>query len=127
MQRVIGLGGPFIKANDPKALAAWYEKHLGISFKGLTYTDWSFQSPEEEEKKPGYNVLSFFKKDSSYFEPSQKDVMLNLIVKDLSALMPILKEEGVTIAGEAMEEEYGKFGWIMDPEGNKIELWEPPK
>ena len=127
MQRVIGLGGPFIKADDPKSLAAWYEKHLGISFKGQTYTDWSFQEADGEVKKTGFNVLSFFKKDSNYFAPSQKQVMLNLIVADLFALLPVLKEEGVTIAGDPIDEEYGKFSWIIDPEGNKIELWEPPK
>jgi len=127
MQRVIGLGGPFIKANDPKALAAWYEKHLGIPFKGGTYTVWPFEPGEGEDKKPGYNVFTFFKKDSSYFDPSEKQVMVNLIVADLFGLLSALKEEGVTIVGEPMDEEYGKFGWIMDPEGNKIELWEPPK
>jgi predicted enzyme related to lactoylglutathione lyase len=127
MQRVIGLGGPFIKATDPKALAAWYEKHLGVPFKGLTYTTWSFDPVGEEEKKPGYNVFTFFKKDSSYFNPSEKEVMINLIVADLFALLPVLKEEGVTVVGDPMDEEYGKFAWIMDPEGNKVELWEPPK
>jgi len=127
MQRVIGLGGPFIKANDPKALAAWYEKHLGIAFKGLTYTVWPFEPAEDEEKKPGYNVFTFFKKDSSYFAPSEKQVMINLIVSDLFGLLAVLNEEGVQIVGEPMDEDYGKFGWILDPEGNKIELWEPPK
>ena len=61
MERVIGLGGPFIKANDPKAMTAWYEKHLGISFNGTTYTDWQFVN-KDGRNKPGYNVLSFFKK-----------------------------------------------------------------
>ena len=126
MERVIGLGGPFIKAKDPKGLAAWYEKHLGISFNGTVYTDWPFTSADGS-KKPGNNVLSFFKNDSDYFAPSEKQVMLNFIVKDLFALLAVLKEEDVTIVGEPMDEEYGKFGWIMDPEGNKIELWEPPK
>jgi predicted enzyme related to lactoylglutathione lyase len=125
MERVIGLGGPFIKANDPKALVAWYEKHLGISFNGTVYTDWQFAN-KDGSKKPGYNVLSFFKNDSDYFAPSEKQVMLNFIVKDLFALLAVLKEEGVTIVGEPMDEEYGKFGWVLDPEGNKIELWEPP-
>jgi predicted enzyme related to lactoylglutathione lyase len=125
MDRVIGLGGPFIKAMDPKGLASWYEKHLGISFKGTTYTDWQFAGPDGT-KRPGYNVLSFFKSDSDYFAPSQKQVMVNFIVKDLFGLLKILKEEGVTICGDPMDEEYGKFGWIIDPEGNKIELWEPP-
>lgn len=125
MERVIGLGGPFIKANDPKGLAAWYEKHLGISFNGTTYTSWQFANGDDS-KKPGSNVLSFFKNDSDYFNPSKKQVMLNFIVKDLFALLDILREERVEIVGDPMDEEYGKFGWIVDPEGNKIELWQPP-
>jgi predicted enzyme related to lactoylglutathione lyase len=125
MQRVIGLGGPFIKSNDPATLAAWYEKHLGIAFNGSTYTVWQFTG-EDGQKLPGYNVFSFFKKDSDYFNPSIKEVMINFIVHDLFGLLETLKKEGVTIAGEPMDEEYGKFGWIIDPEGNKIELWEPP-
>ena len=125
MERVIGLGGPFVKANDPKGLASWYEKHLGISFNGTTYTDWQFTS-KDGIKKAGCNVLSFFKKDADYFAPSEKQVMLNFIVKDLFGLLAVLKEEGVTVVGEPIDEEYGKFGWIIDPEGNKIELWQPP-
>src|SRR5687768_12291192 len=126
MERVTGLGGPFIKASDPKAIAAWYEKHLGISFKGSTYTVFPFQN-EDGSKKEGYNVFSFFERDSDYYALSQSPVMLNFIVKDLFALLKTLKEEGVESVGEPMDEEYGKFGWILDPEGNKIELWEPPK
>jgi len=126
MERVIGLGGPFLKVNDPAALSAWYEKHLGIAFKGATYTDWQFAN-EDGSKKAGYNVFSFFKKNSGYFEPSTSPVMINFIVKDLFGLIEVLKTEGVQIAGEPIDEEYGKFGWILDPEGNKIELWEPPK
>ena len=125
MERVIGLGGPFIKANNPKELVAWYEKHLGISFNGTVYADWKFTN-EDGSKKPGYNVLSFFAANSDYFAPSEKQVMLNFIVKDVFALLAVLKEEGVTIVGEPMDEEYGKFIWVLDPEGNKIELWEPP-
>lgn len=125
MERVTGLGGPFIKVNDPKAMAAWYEKHLGISFNGSTYTVWQFTTADGG-KKPGYNVFTFFKKESDYFAPSEKQVMLNFIVKDLFGLLDVLRTEGVQIVGEPMDEEYGKFGWILDPEGNKIELWEPP-
>lgn len=125
MERVIGLGGPFIKAKDPKALAAWYEKHLGVNFNGTVYTTWQFAN-EDGSQRPGYNVLSFFKEDSDYFAPSDKPVMLNLIVKDLFALLKVLKDEGIESAGEPMDEEYGKFGWVLDPEGNKIELWQPP-
>ena len=125
MERVIGLGGPFLKADDPKGLAAWYEKYLGISFSGSTYTVWQFTG-KDGEKKPGYNVFSFFKKEADYFAPSEKQVMLNFIVKDLFGLLAILRTEGIQIVGEPMDEEYGKFGWILDPEGNKIELWQPP-
>lgn len=125
MERVIGLGGLFLKAKDPKTLIAWYEKHLGITFNGTTYTDWKFENADGS-KRAGFNVFSVFKKDSGYFDPSEKDVMINFIVKDLFGLIEILKEEGVTIAGEPINEEYGKFGWVLDPEGNKIELWEPP-
>jgi predicted enzyme related to lactoylglutathione lyase len=125
MQRVIGLGGPFIKAEDPKALAAWYETYLGIAFNGNTYTDWKF-ADKDRKTIPGYNVFSFFKKDSPYFAPAAKDVMVNFIVKNLFGLIELLRSEGVTISGDPIDEEYGKFGWIMDPEGNKIELWEPP-
>lgn len=125
MQRVTGLGGPFIKAKDPAALAAWYERHLGIKFNGGTYTVWPFEEADGS-KKNGFNIFSFFKEDSNYFDPSQKQVMVNFMVKDLMGLLDVLKSEGVTIVGEPMSEEYGKFGWVMDPEGNKIELWEPP-
>ena len=126
MERVTGLGGPFIKAKDPKGLAAWYEKHLGLHFNGSTYTVMPFTG-EDGQSKAGYNVFSFFKEDSNYFAPSEKAVMVNFIVKDLFALIALLKEEGVTLVGEPKDEEYGKFAWILDPEGNKIELWEPPK
>lgn len=125
MERVIGLGGPFIKANDPKTLVAWYEKHLGISFNGTVYADWQFTN-KDGSKRTGYNILSFFKNESDYFAPSEKQVMINFIVKDLFALLEVLKKEGVQVVGEPMDEEFGKFGWILDPEGNKIELWEPP-
>ena len=120
MQRVTGLGGPFIRAKDPKALAGWYEKHLGISFKGQTYTDWPFRD------RPGFNILSFFDEHSKYYEPSKSQVMINFIVEDLHGLLAVLKSEGIEPVGEPLDEEYGKFGWILDPEGNKIELWQPP-
>ena len=126
MERVIGLGGPFIKAKDPKVLVDWYEKHLGLNFNGSVYTSWPF-AQVDGSPKAGYNVFSFFKEDSDYFAPSRKEVMVNFIVNDLFGLIEKLKEEGVTLVGEPMDEEYGKFIWVLDPEGNKIELWEPPK
>jgi predicted enzyme related to lactoylglutathione lyase len=125
MGKITGLGGVFIKANDPKALAEWYQQHLGINFNGQVYTDLPL-TDEQGNVLPGYNVLSFFKVDTDYFDPSKKQAMLNLRVEGLFALLDKLKAEGVTIVGEPMDEEYGKFGWILDIEGNKIELWEPP-
>ena len=123
MQRVTGIGGVFIKAKDPKALCEWYETHLGIGFNGSTYVSFEWTNPEPTSK-PGSTVFSFFKQDSKYFDPSNSSVMVNFRVKDLEQLLEVLKGEGVTVVGDMMNESYGKFGWIMDPEGNKIELWE---
>jgi predicted enzyme related to lactoylglutathione lyase len=125
MERVIGLGGPFIRAKDPKGLAAWYEKYLGIAFNGQTYTTWPFAG-EDGQPKPGFNIISFFPENSDYYKPSTTGVMINFVVRDLFALLEKLKEEGIEAVGEPVVEEYGKFGWIMDPEGNKVELWEAP-
>ncbi len=123
MKKITGLGGVFIKANDPKTLAAWYQEVLGIGFTG-TYVDFPF-TDEDGKITPGSNVFSFFKADSKYFDPSTKEVMINLRVSDLHALLDELRQKNVTIVGDPLDESYGKFGWILDPEGNKIELWEP--
>ena len=125
MGKVTGLGGLFLKANDPKALAAWYQDKLGIDFKGNVYTDFQFRD-EAGQVSPGYNVLSFFKNDSEYYAPSTKQAMLNLRVEGLRDLLETLKQKGVEPVGDMIDEEYGKFAWILDLEGNKIELWEPP-
>jgi predicted enzyme related to lactoylglutathione lyase len=125
MKKITGLGGVFIKAKDPKSLAAWYQEVLGIGFNNSSYVDLPF-SDEQGKITSGYNVLSFFQSDSNYFAPSEKQVMINLRVHDLFPLLEELKSKNVTIVGDPVDEEYGKFGWIMDPEGNKIELWEPP-
>jgi predicted enzyme related to lactoylglutathione lyase len=122
MKRVIGIGGIFFKANDPKALAEWYEKHLGIDFGGKAYTEFSFR-----EKEKGGMSLSFFKPDTQYFAPSTKDFMLNLRVDNLDELLKTLRDEGVHVFDETEAADYGKFGWILDLEGNKIELWQPPE
>src|SRR5688572_14145598 len=124
MERVTGIGGIFFKSRDPKALAAWYQKHLGINFGDNSYTSFRWINPHHPTE-PGSTVFSFFRDDTKYFHPSQKDFMLNFRVKNLKELIPALEREGVIIVGDIEEFEYGKFGWIMDPEGNKIELWEP--
>jgi len=126
MKKITGLGGVFIKAKDPKTLAAWYQEVLGIGFNNNTYVDMPF-TDESGQIIPGSNVLSFFKSDAEYFKPSDKQVMLNLRVDDLFSLLAELRNNNITIVGDPVDEEYGKFGWIMDPEGNKIELWQPPE
>src|SRR5258705_12988943 len=124
MEKVTGIGGVFIKAKDTKALAAWYDKHPGFSFDDNLYVNFKWVN-ENDPAIPGNTVFSFFKNDSNYFDPSASPFMINFRVKDLQALLKQLKEEGVAVVGEIQEEEYGKFGWTPDPEGNKIELWEP--
>ncbi|HLM02308.1 MAG TPA: VOC family protein [Pyrinomonadaceae bacterium] len=120
MKRVTGIGGIFFKAKNPRELAAWYEKHLGISFGGKVYTDFQFQ-PQEK----GWQAFSLFDAEAKYFEPSEKEFMINLRVENLFELLEVLRAQGVRVFDETEDGEYGKFGWILDPEGNKIELWEP--
>jgi len=125
MQRVTGIGGVFFKAKDVKAMAAWYEKHLGIPFGDQSYYGFQWVN-ENNQAVPGQTAFSFFKNDTTYFSPSEKPFMINFRVKDLAALLAALKEEGVEIVGEMQDYPgMGKFGWCVDPEGNKVELWEP--
>lgn len=122
-KKVTALGGIFFKCNDPKAQREWYANHLGLVTDdyGTTF-EWR-KSDRPEEK--GYSVWSTFKNDTDYFAPSTKEFMINFRVADLVGLLAELKKEGIQQVGEIQEFEYGKFAHIMDPEGNKIELWEP--
>lgn len=124
MKRVTGLGGIFFKAKDNKKMYEWYKNHLGIESES-----WGgqFKWKDAETDELSYTAWSIFKEDTEYLNPSKKNMMINYRVDNLEELLMVLKEEGVTIIGEPEISEYGKFGWIMDPEGNKIELWEPPK
>lgn len=119
--RVTGLGGFFFKTEDPKGLKDWYGKHLGLPVDQYGCTFWW----KDKEGNDCSTQWSPFAKDTTYFQPSEKQFMMNFRVENLVELLKILKEEGVTVVGEIEEYEYGKFGWILDPEGNKIELWEP--
>ena len=125
MERVTGIGGVFFKAKDVKAMTAWYQQHLGIPFGDNSYHSFRWVN-ENDPAVPGQTAFSFFKDDTDHFSPSEKPFMINFRVKDLAALLKQLKEEGVEIVGDMTEYEgFGKWGWCMDPEGNKIELWEP--
>ncbi|WP_405221296.1 VOC family protein [Dokdonia sp. Asnod1-B02] len=121
MKRVTGIGGMFFKSEDPDAQKAWYKNHLGIPTDQYGWTFWW----RDENGKKCSTQWSPMNDDTTYFSPSKKQFMFNFRVDDLIALLAVLKEEGVTIVGKVEEYSYGKFGWILDPEGNKIELWEP--
>lgn len=115
MQKVTGIGGVFFKSKDPDTLMKWYEEHLGIPF----------QNGYIEFTAPGTTVFAIKKEDTTEFDPSTKEFMLNFRVADLRLLLSELKEKGVTILGEIEEYDFGRFAHIMDPDGNKIDLWEP--
>jgi predicted enzyme related to lactoylglutathione lyase len=127
MKYVTGIGGIFFKAEDPEKLGEWYRKHLGLEveeYGGVTFReDQSTAAP----KRQAYTVWSPFAADTEYFAPSQKPFMINFRVTDLDALLAELRRDGVTVDERAEKSEFGNFGWAMDPEGNRIELWEPPE
>jgi predicted enzyme related to lactoylglutathione lyase len=126
MKRVIGLGGIFFKADDPEKLYTWYEKHFGLQRQAQEAVVFNWRQAEDPEQ-PGMTVWSIFPKDTKYFEPSRSSFMMNFIVEDLDGLLAALREAGVEIDPRREDYNYGRFAWIMDPEGNRIELWEPPK
>lgn len=121
--RVTGIGGIFITSDDPKAMRTWYDKHLGLHFGDQGHN--SFLWKEQETGEQGRTEFSFFKKGTEYLHPSSSPFMINFRVKNLEALIGQLRNEGVQVVGELQRYPYGKFAWILDPEGNKIELWEP--
>ena len=125
MKRVTGIGGIFFKRDDPKKINEWYDKHLGISPARLA--DGAIFEWREKDKPEGiaHSVLGLFSKSSRYFRPSEREFLINYRVENLESLIEQLKMEGVEVVGEIEKYDYGKFGWIMDAEGNKIELWEP--
>jgi predicted enzyme related to lactoylglutathione lyase len=125
MKRVTGIGGIFFKGQDAEGLRNWYREHLGIEAE--EYGGYAFEWRDAANPdKVGQTIWSIFAGHTKYFEPGAASFMINYRVDDLEAVIAELRSEGVTIAGEIQASEYGKFGWIMDPEGNKIELWEPP-
>lgn len=122
MKKVTGIGGIFYKVKDQEAHRAWYKKHLGIESDqyGGKFT-WR---QEEDPEKRGLTAWSPFPSDTGYFKPSNQDFMINYRVDDLEALLKELKKAGVELVGDMESFEYGKFAWIIDPDGYKVELWE---
>ena len=123
MSRVTGIGGIFIKAKDPAKMRDWYKQHLGIDVQAWGGT--SFRWVDSSGKAtPGTTVWTIGNGEN--FAPSNSPFMVNYRVSDLFALLAALREERCEVLDNTEVSEYGKFGWVMDPEGNKVELWEPP-
>jgi predicted enzyme related to lactoylglutathione lyase len=125
MKRVTGIGGIFFKARDAVALRNWYREHLGIDVQewgGAAFT-WT-----DDAGKPakGTTIWSVGCADGDSYAPSTAPFMINYRVRDLTALLKALRQEGCQVLDKTDDSEYGKFGWVMDPEGNKVELWQPP-
>lgn len=119
MKRVTGIGGVFIKAKDPAKLRAWYKTHLGIDVQtwgGAAFTG-----------VPANGKTAWFVGDGSTFAPSSASFMINYRVADLPGLLRLLREEGCQVLDKVEQSDFGIFGWVMDAEGNKVELWQPPK
>ena len=125
MAKVTGVGGVFFKSPDPKALGEWYCRHLGVPVEEWGGAAFRWASAENPSGT-GTTVWSPFKHDTTYFAPSAAPFMVNFRVDDLHALLAQLRSAGCDVDAKVEESEFGAFGWVMDPDGNKIELWQPP-
>jgi predicted enzyme related to lactoylglutathione lyase len=124
MKRVTGIGGVFIGAKDPAKLGTWYKTHLGIDVQewGGAAFPWV-----DDAGAPINGTTAWSVGDGSYFAPGNATFMVNYRVADLHGLLRLLREEGCQVLEKVEESEFGIFGWVMDPEGNKVELWQPPE
>ena len=130
MQRVTGLGGIFFKARDADGLRAWYRRHLGLDIQewgGIALAPPPMQPEDSASPLASHTTWCIFPADSDYFGGERSaSFMINYRVADLDALLALLRAEGCTVDDRTEASEYGKFGWVTDPEGNRIELWQPP-
>ena len=126
MGKVVGIGGVFFKSEDPEKLKRWYIDNLGLEpdDAGYVYFRWEKQVKSGVR---GYTLWGPFSSDTKYFDSSKKPCMVNFVVDDLVAVLDRLREKGVEVDDQVAEHEEGRFGWFMDPEGNKVELWQPPE
>jgi predicted enzyme related to lactoylglutathione lyase len=124
MKKVTGIGGIFFKAKDPDKLRAWYREHLGIESESWGF---AFHWKDDPQKDGGATAWAVFPESTKHFEPSTQPFMINFRVADLDELLKELRAAGVDVDPKSGDDsDFGKFGWVMDPEGNRIELWEPP-
>lgn len=121
MAKVLGVGGVFFRCEDPEKLGAWYQEWLGVPVE----PPYGASFRPDTVPAGGLTVWGPFKKDTEYFDPSRREFMINLMVDDLDGALAQVAEGGAEVMDEIMEEDYGRFGWFVDPEGNKVELWEP--
>jgi predicted enzyme related to lactoylglutathione lyase len=126
MKRVTGIGGIFFHAKDPVALRAWYQKHLGIDVQEWGGTAFTWADGAGNPTK-GTTIWSIGASSGDLFTPSKSTFMINYRVEDLAGLLQALRKEGCDVLEKTDDSEFGKFGWVMDPEGNKVELWQPPE
>jgi len=126
MKRVTGIGGIFFKAHDAPALQAWYKRHLGIDVQDWGGTSFHWTG-DDGKPAAGTTVWSIGSAEGSQFAPSKASFMINYRVDDLLRLVKVLREEGCHVLDQIDESDYGKFAWVIDPEGNKVELWQPPE
>ncbi|MHA2027947.1 MAG: VOC family protein [Candidatus Kariarchaeaceae archaeon] len=126
---IIGIGGIFFKSKNPNSLQKWYEDKLGFSVQ-VPYDDTDTAITFKWKTFDGENhntVWAPWPQDATYFEPSKSSWMINYVVRDMEVLIGKLQSDGIEVSDEIKTYSYGKFGWAMDPEGNKIEFWEPDK
>lgn len=123
MKKVTGIGGVFFKCKDVQATKDWYEKHLGITADQYGHTFWNRNAENLDQKTS--QQWSPFPDNTNYFDPTNQEFMLNYRVENLDLLLKELASSGVSIIGDPQEFDYGKFAWILDADGRKIELWEP--
>ncbi len=125
MKRVTGIGGIFFKAKDPDALRAWYRDHLGVPIEAWGGCAFEWRS-ESNPTGQGMTLLNIVDTESNYFAPSTSPFMLNFRVENLDDLLRALRAEGCQVDTKVDASEFGKFGWVLDPECNRVELWQPP-
>ena len=125
MAKVLGVGGIFFKSDDPQKLCQWYSRWLNLNIEPEPGTFVLF-FPGTMPKN-GYTVWSAFESATTYFSPSENEFMFNFIVDNLEEALSQVKAGGAQIVGEVEKNDYGQFGWFMDPDGNKVELWQPPE
>lgn len=124
MAKALGVGGIFFKSPDPDKLCQWYAQWLGLSVESGSGSFVIFSPPSMPPN--GYTVWSPFASTTTYFSPSDNQFMFNLIVDNLQEALQQVKAGGAQLVGDIEKSDYGQFGWFMDPDGNKVELWQPP-